>query len=150
MSRSLTSLQGGALLGLALLIFNPAFGDETLREQVHRTHKHRSYMLIEDAAGARLYFFDTGPARVEYLDLLNEPFTTAAIQMTRSDDARTRVRGLTQLAGAQSDEALDIALQLLTDPSPAVREEAQNLILDHPRGADMVAALGLVDEDLED
>ena len=42
--------------------------------------------------------------------------------------------------------ALDTALALLNDTHAAVRDEAAQLILDHPDGAALVSALGLVDD----
>lgn len=149
MTRSSKPLQRGALAGLALLLCCAALGDEALREQVHNKHKHESYMLIEDPGGARLYLFDEG-ILVEDVSSYATPEVEAGLLKLRSADPRVRVRGLTELAGSDSYEALSAALQLLTDPSLAVREEAQSLLLDHPQGADMVAALGLVDEELED
>jgi len=149
MSRLSKSLRGGALLGLALLVSPQAFCDEALRKQVHKTYKHQSYMLLEDARGARLFLFGDG---VQVSDVADEPVDSVklALEKARSPDARARVRGLTELAGSDSHEALDVALQLLTDPSRAVRDEAQHTILDHPHGADMVAALGLIDDDMEE
>jgi HEAT repeat protein len=52
--------------------------------------------------------------------------------MTRSADFRTRVRGLTLLSGVEDPAALDTALVLLSDPVAAVREEAVQLIIEHP------------------
>ncbi len=154
MKNSLSSpWQCGALLGLALVFVLPALADDALRRQVHRDYGHRSYMLVEDAEGARLFLFadSTNASSVARIDVDEDTDTTvAALRGTRDEDPRRRVRALTQLAGIDSAEALDIALVLLSDPSAAVREEARSLILDHPGGLAMVAALGLVDEDAEE
>ena len=152
-TRSLQTLQCGVLAGLALLIAIPAAGDELLRKRVHAEYGHRSYMLIEDAAGARLFLFadatsDAAFVRVEVE--VEEPAFFAALAKTRSDDVRARVRGLTELAGMEDDAALDVALTLLSDPSPAVRDEAKNLILDHPAGGPLIEALGLEDDEWTD
>ena len=142
-----TKLQGGALAGLALLFACVTMADEALRDRVHREHKHRSYMLVEDENGARLFLFGEGPAEVEFIAPPVESFVGAAIAKTRSTDARTRVRGLVELAGAEDPAALDAALALLNDPSPAVRDEARSLILDHPDGASVAGALDLEEQD---
>ncbi len=143
-------LHGGALAGLALLLSQGATAQDSLRERVHREHKHQSYMLVEDENGVRLFLFGDGPAEVELIEPPAEPFVAAAIEKTRSTDARARVRGLVELAGADDPAALDAALTLLTDPSAAVRDEAQSLILDHPNGATVAKALDLDDETAED
>ncbi len=152
-SRVPSPWQCGILPGLALLFALPAHADDELREQVHRDYGHRSYMLIEDSEGVHLFLFadGTSPPSFKQLDVSEDiDGTAAAIRGTRSEDPRIRVRALTQLAGIDSGEALDIALSLLSDPSPAVRDEARSLILDHPGGNAMVDALGLTDEDAED
>lgn len=137
--------QRGALPGLALLLACGAAADDALRERVHREYKHQSYMLVEDADGARLFLFDRG---ITTLRLASEDTSVdAALEKTRSDDARTRVLGLVELAGASEAAALDTALMLLTDPEPAVRHEARQLILDHPNGQPVADALGLVDDE---
>ena len=149
MSKSSIRWLCGALPGLALLVCGTVAGDDTLHEQIHKAYKHHSYMLVENDGEARLYLFGD-VVRVEYLSSISTNIVETALLKVNSANSRERVRGLTQLAGSESREALDAALQLLNDPSRAVREEARNLILDHPHGADMVAALGLVDEDREE
>ncbi len=143
-------LQRGALAGLALLLTAAVCADEALRKQIHREYRHQSYMLVEDDRGARLYLFDSGRARVMRLTDSLAPGVSAALSKTRSTDPRERTRGLAELAGSAAPEALDVALQLLNDPVAAVRDEARNLVLDHPDGGPLVAALGLVDDDLEE
>lgn len=138
--------QGGALAGLALLLPLGAAAEDSLRERVHREHKHESYMLVEDENGARLFLFGDGPAEIDLIAPPAEPFVAAAIEKTRSTNARLRVRGLVELAGAGDPKALDAALTLLTDPFAAVRDEARSLILDHPDGASVARALGLEEE----
>ena len=136
----------GALAGLALFFAQSADGDQALRSDIHRQYKHESYMLVEDREGAWLYLFDSGkpPVRVRSI---GEPsqFVEHALEKTRSNNARLRVRGLTELAGVDDSRALDTALALLTDTDAAVREEAEQLIVDHPAGAPLVSALGLDD-----
>jgi len=152
MSKWSTLLHCGALSGLAMLFLAPTFADEELRQRIHSEYRHQSYMLIEDADGARLYLFATAdqPSSVRELPGPKAGFVHDALVKVRSDEARTRVRGLTELAGVDDPEALDAALTLLTDPNEAVRDEAMFLILDHPQGTAMVSALGLVDDDEED
>ena len=145
--------QCGALAGLALLLCAMATADDALRKQVQRDFGHRSYMLVEDADGARLYLFadKTHHSQQVLIEADGEDDTvTRALDGTRSDDARQRVKALTQLAGIDSSEALDAALTLLSDPSPAVRHEAANLVLDHPDGQAVATALGLLDDDPEE
>lgn len=141
---------GGALAGLALFCSAAVTADDSLREQVRREYGHRNYILIEDAAGARLYLFPdaSNPAALELLQApATQPEFRSALARTHSADAAERVRGLVELAGVASAEALDVALALLNDPSPAVRDEAASLILDHPDGASIARSLGLDDED---
>lgn len=138
----------GAPAGLTLLLVFGAAADDSLRERVHREHKHQSYLLVEDANGARLFLFDEGVA--SHRISAKDAFVDAALRKTLSSDAPTRVIGLVELAGARDAEALDAALTLLTDAEPAVRDEARQLILDHPDGQAIADALGLVDEALTD
>ncbi len=142
--------QCGVLPGLALLLSATVTADDALRKQVQRDFGHRSYMLVEDADGARLFLFsdETGHSKQVVVEADDDDDTvTRALDGTRSDNARQRVRALTQLAGIDSSEALDAALVLLSDPSAAVRDEAANLILDHPDGQAVASALGLLDDD---
>mgnify|MGYP001824817760 FL=1 len=150
MTRVLSILQRGALMGLALLLSASLAADETLRQRIHSEYRHQSYMLVENESGWQLYLLADGRPRVVRLPVSPPPEVSAALQRTRSADARERVRGLVALSGEANPEALDTALQLLNDPSEAVRNEARMLILDHPGGANLVAALGLVDDDLEE
>ena len=152
MTRRPSLTHGGALAGLALLIASTGSADQSLRDDIHRQHKHQSYMLIEDADGARLYLFGEHGFTVQLQDRNDRAsaWLDAALDKLHSPEARVRVRGLTELAGVAEPAALDAALALLTDPSAAVREEAAQLILDHPGGGDLVDALGLVDEFEED
>lgn len=140
---------GGALAGLALLAAATAGADQALRDEIHRQYKHQSYMLVEDTEGARLFLFDAGSPGLQFLAVNGTGHIEGALEKTRSLDARTRVLGLVELAGIDDAAALDVALALLADPNAAVRDEAEQLILDHPRGASMADALGIVD-DIED
>ena len=144
----------GAPTGLALLLALPVAADEAFRDQVHAAHRHQSYLLVESAAGATLYLFNddaASPAREP------EAFSSAestgpidsALARTRSSYARDRVLALTELAGAADPEALRIAVLLLDDPVAAVRNEARQLILDHPDGAATAVAYGIEDPDDE-
>lgn len=151
MTRWQTALQCGAVVGLALLFPGVATADETLRERIHREYKHQSYMLVEGPDGHRLYLFSPAGEPVQALDVeIPGASLASAIAKTQSPDPRVRTRGLTELAGVPDAEALDIALTLLTDPDAAVRSEASQLILDHPRGAPLAETLGLVKDDEED
>lgn len=145
-------MHGGALAGLALLVASAGLADDALRDEIHRQYKHRSYMLVEDAAGARLYLFGDGGTTVRVHERTDPSsrWSDTILAKLQSPDARTRVRALTQLAGEPLPAALDAALALLADPSPAVREEAAQLIIDHPDGEALAASLGLVDEDEEE
>lgn len=142
----------GVLTGLAVILAGTAFADELLRNQVHQQYKDRSYMLIEDANGARLYLFADENAAASMLRLpsAEKSLVDMALDKVRQPNARARIRGLTELAGIDDPAALDAALTLLMDPEQKVRDEAAILILDHPKGADIAAALGLIDEDAED
>jgi hypothetical protein len=144
MTSRIAAWQRGALPGLALFLACGTAADDTLRERVHREYKHRSYMLVEDAKGARLFLFDRGISTLHLAD--EDTPVDEALEKTRSDDARTRVLGLVELAGTGAAAALDTALTLLADPEPAVRDEARQLILDHPDGQPVADALGLVDD----
>lgn len=152
MGRRSICVQGGALAGLALFVAATGGADERLHEEVHRQYKHQSYMLVTDADGARLFLFDNGTAGVMTLEEFDpvSRWMDVALARLQSTDPRVRVRGLTELAGVANPEVLDAALVLLADPSQAVREEAAQLVIDHPHGDVLAAALGLVDEDEED
>jgi hypothetical protein len=139
--------QCGALGSLALLFACETLADDALRDEVHRQYKHQSYMLVEDADGAWLYLLQKGgePLRVGR-GMAPSAAVESALEKTRSTDAGTRVLGLTELAGIADTRALDTALVLLSDDHPAVREEAAQLILDHPQGTALATAMGIVDE----
>ena len=135
MSNWFTALRCGALGGLALLLVSPSVADDDLHDTIRRQLQDDSYVLVEDQDGARLFVFS--PENDGYRTTLVPSIRSSheqAIAMTRSEVARDRVLGLTTLAGEPDEEALNAALVLLTDPDPAVREEAVNLLIDHPRG----------------
>jgi len=154
MSRKPLTWHGGALAGLALLVTPIAIADELLRDEIHREFRGRSYMLVEHADGATLYQF--GETHSDNSSTTDESSTTialaqavaAALEKTRSVDARIRARGLAELAGVDGFDVLSAGLSLLADPDPAVRDEAKYLILDHPGGSALAASLGLVDDEL--
>lgn len=152
MSGRSSLVNGGALAGLAVLVVTTVVADDALRDRIHKDYKHRSYMLVQDADGARLYFFSEGGTTLQFRTEADEvtSWEDTALDKLQSTDARTRVRGLTELAGAADARALDAALALLADPSPAVREEAEQLLIDHPDGEALADALGLSDEDEAD
>jgi hypothetical protein len=151
MTRRSATLQCEVLAGLALLFSCLALADEELRTRVHSEYKHQSYLLIEDTSGARLLLFSSGdePAQHLTIDPVDESFASA-FERTRSLDPGTRALGLTELAGAADPEALNVALTLMADPSAAVRDEARQLIIDHPAGDALADALGLTDEDKDE
>lgn len=147
-------LRCGAVCGLVLLFAAPAPADESLRTAVHRELRDENYVLVEDQDGARLYVFSTGnvsavipPDQKSALSTArNRRSTVAALDMTRSAASRTRVRGLTQLSGVNDPAALNAALVLLSDPEVAVREEAVQLIIEHP-DADIDAVVAIAADD---
>ncbi len=147
MSKCSATLRREALGGLALLLAFPAAADDALHETVRRQLQDESYVLVEDQHGIRLFVFSSAD------DGYRKTFAPVApggleqaLAMTRSAVARERVRGLTTLAGEPDEEALNAALVLLTDPDPAVREEAVNLIIDHPQ-ADVASIIALAEAD---
>lgn len=149
MRRRSVRAHGGALAGLVMLWAVASDADEALRREIQRDHRHDSYVLVEDADGARLYLFaDAGRADAAIAGPENDALEEA-LALTRSADARARVRGLVALAGMAERVALDVALELLADPNPAVRAEARQVLLDHPDGADLAASLGLATADHE-
>ena len=147
MNRGSAISRCGALSGLALLFVLPCSADELLRDSIRDEMGDRSYVLVEDQRGARLFVFSSEDGERGMLWQVAPPGSMAgALAKTRSADARMRVRGLTELAGEPVDAALNAALVLLSDPYPAVREEAVNLIIDHPHGdIDNVVAIALGD-----
>ena len=148
MNRWSAMLRRGALSGLALLFVVPCGADESLRDSVRKEMGDRSYVLVESQHGAQLFVFSSEEGDRGALWLAAPPDSMAkALAKTRSADPRTRVRGLTELAGEPGDAALNAALVLLSDPYPAVREEAISLIIDHPDGViDNVVAIALADQ----
>ena len=135
MSKRIATLRCGAFWGLALLLATPAGADDTFHETIRQQLRDESYVLIEDLHGFRLFVFSSQDDGYRTTLVPVAPGSLEqALLMTRSEIARERVRGLTTLAGEPDDEALNAGLALLTDPDPAVREEAVNLIIDHPHG----------------
>ncbi|MCP4299517.1 MAG: hypothetical protein GY783_02935 [Gammaproteobacteria bacterium] len=123
------------LCGLALLVAVPIAADEPLRKTIRKQLRDESYMLIEDQDGARLFIFSTGNVSAVTTQQPEDGpgrQLDEALEMTRSTDPRTRVRGLTLLSDVEDPAALDAALVLLSDPVAAVREEAVQLIIEHP------------------
>lgn len=138
-------LRRGAVFGLALLLALPATADEPFRRAVREQFRDENYLLVEDRNGARLFVFSTGSVSA-VTTTSNDTAIDRALHMTRSADHRTRVRGLTLLAGIDDPAALDAALVLLADPDAAVREEAVQLMIEHPDAdIDAVAAIAAND-----
>ena len=126
-----------ALVGLALLFAVIALADDSLHARVRHELRDDNYVLIEnrqDSSSVRLFvFLGHGPdvnAQLQLLTTQNDYDT--ALEMTRSADSRERVRGLTLLSAIDDPLVLDAALILLLDPDAAFREEAFQLVLDHP------------------
>ena len=117
--------RSGALMGLALLVATSGSADELLREEIHRELKDQSYMLVEHTDGVTLYLFDKTTSDEQTIAGEQDDIITAALARTRSAHARVRTRGLTELAGIDDFEALSVALTLLGDPDPSVRDEAR-------------------------
>lgn len=135
----------GALAGLALLVALPVCADAPCREAVREQLRDENYILVEEPGGARLLLISPGIDSA--VTMGRQPNAGAralaeALEMTRSVGARTRVRGLTLLSGVDDRAALDAALVLLSDPVAAVREEAVQLVIEHPDGdIDSVVAI---------
>ncbi len=147
MSKWFATLRCGALSGLALLLAFPSVADDDLHETIRQQLQDKSYVLVEGPHEVRLFVFS---AEDDGYRATFAPVTRGSLEqalaMTRSNVARERVRGLTTLAGEPDQEALNAALVLLTDPDPAVREEAVNLVIDHPHGdVSSIVALAVAD-----
>lgn len=139
------ALRCGALCGLALLGSSSAIADETLREAIRQQLRNENYMLVEDRNGARLFVFSAeSMSSIDYS--LSENETAKALAMTRSADSRTRVLGLTLLSGVDDPDVPDAALILLSDPEVAVREEAVQLLAEHPE-VDIASVIALAAND---
>ena len=138
-----------ALAGLALLFAVFALADDSLHARVRHELRDDNYVLIvnrQDSNSVRLFvFLGHGPdvnAQLQLLTTQNDYDT--ALEMTRSADSRERVRGLTFLSAIDDPLVLDAALILPLDPDAAVREEAYQLVLDHPDSdVDGIRALAL-------
>jgi hypothetical protein len=146
------ALRCEALAGLALLFAFSVSAEEPLRDSVRQQLRDENYVLVEDDNGARLFVFSTGSVSA-VTALQSEDRSSResdhALEMTRSVDARTRVRGLTLLSGVDDIAALDAAMVLLADPVIAVREEAVQLIIEHP-DADFDTIVALAANDPSD
>ena len=140
-------LRRGALAGFALLFAAPCIADEALQDRIRKDMGDTSYVLVEYQDEARLFVFSSDEG-VQSSISFPTPRTVLldAMEKTRKPNARSRVRGLTLLAGVPGDEPLNAALVLLSDPHPAVREEAVHLIFDHPQ-ADIDSMLAVARSD---
>ena len=135
MNRTFKTPRCGALAGLALLFAFPASAEEPLRDALREQLRDQNYVLVEDDNGARLFVFSTGS--VSAVTSLQREHSSIgrlhqALEMTRNVDYRQRVRGLTLMSGVDDNAALDAAMVLLADPVVAVREEAVQLVIEHP------------------
>lgn len=147
MSRRPSRLQCGALAGLALLFSVSLVADERVRDAVRKQLRDESYILVEDHGNSRLYLLSSDAGIDAVLLIPDTPgVTDKALAMTRSADARQRVRGLTLLAAETDAAARDAALALVADPVAAVREEAYLLLLEHPH-ADVAGIAALAQTD---
>jgi len=149
MVRSSETARCGALTGLALLFAHLAAAVEPLRDTVRQHLRDENYVLVEDDNGARLFVFSKGSVST-VTTLQTEDSSSGeldqALEMTRSADSRTRVRGLTLLSGVDDNTALDTAMVLLSDPVVAVREEAVQLVIEHPEAdIDSIVAIAAND-----
>ena len=147
MNNTVAPLRREILTGLALLLPLVTVADFELPDT--------NYLLIDDRRNperSRLLVLDGNSSWTEHVPIESSDESSLerqrALSRTRSEDPRFRVRGLTELAGDESDAALNTAIGLLFDPSAAVREEALHLIAEHP-GADVefAIAIGATDPD---
>jgi len=149
MNRTFKTSRCGVLVGLALLFAFPASAEELLRDALRKQLRDQNYVLVEDNDGARLFVFSTGS--VSTVTSVQREHSSIgrldqALEMTRNVDYRQRVRGLTLLSGVDDNAALDAALVLLADPIVAVREEAVQLVIDHPEAnIDSIVAIAAND-----
>ena len=151
MDRSAAQRWREACAGLALLFAVFALADDSLQARVRGELRDINYVLIQnqqDPNSARLFVLLGHASDVNAQLQLLTPQTDydTALEMTRSADSRERVRGLTLLSAIDDPLVLDAALILLLDPDAAVREEAFQLVLEHP-GSDVdgIGALALND-----
>ena len=147
MSNASATSQRGALAGLALLLAYAAAADDSLRDSVREQLRDENYVLVEDRTGARLYVFseDDGVYDTRWIPPASGS-AAAALANVHSADAGDRVRALTELSGEDGTDALHAALVLLSDPDEAVREEAVQLILEHPQ-ADKSSVIAMARQD---
>ncbi len=141
MDRLAAPLWREALAGLALLFAVFALADDSLQARVRDELRDDNFVLVENQHGpdsVRLIVFSERPSDVSaqprLLTTRNDYDT--ALEMTRSAVSRERIRGLTLLSANDDPLVLDAALTLLMDPDAAVREEAFQLVLEHP-GSDI-------------
>lgn len=145
-SRSAT-LRRGTFAGLALLFAAACIADDALHDRIRQEMGDSSYVLVEYHDGIKLLVFSPDEGVASSISFPKARDSLAgALERTRATDARSRVLGLTLLAGVPGDEALNAALVLLSDPHPAVREEAAHLIFDHPQ-ADVDSMLAVARND---
>lgn len=149
MTRRPALLRYGAPWGLVLLFLLPAMAQESLHDTVRKEMGDQNYVLVADRSGARLFVFsDEAHTTGAVLGVAPPPpgSIESALTLTQNESPRVRVRGLVELSGVESPEALDAALVLLSDPVASVREEAVQLILEHP-DADTDAIVAVASED---
>lgn len=130
--------------GLALFLTFPVLAQGLLSEP--------NYVLIIDKENPELsrllVFSEEAPSLVlnplAYSSENDDEDT--ALSLTRSTNMHDRVRGLTLLSGVDGASALHTALALFSDPAPAVREEALQVIFWHPE-ADIESAIAIGEND---
>ena len=135
MSQVFRNLKREVVCGLALLFVLPTAASEPLRDSVRQQLRDENYVLVQGPNGARLFVFSTGDVSAVAVPRTEYDSSKAlgqALEMTRSEESKTRVRGLTLLSGVDNSAALDAAMVLLFDPIAAVREEAVQLLIEHP------------------
>ena len=137
-------MQCGTLVSLALLFSCGGSADDSLPEA--------NFLLIEDLRHpqqSRLLIFNDSssmaPDEVSANDELIDE-RRVALSMTRLNEPRQRVLGLTLLSGDDSAAALHAAMNLLYDGETAVREEAIQLVMLHP-DADVNLAIAIGSSD---
>lgn len=144
MSKSATLRRRGTIIGLALFL--------PLIIQADDVRPKENYLLIHDeqhAENSRLLIFNDG-SLTSVDEIVAPPNVSSevetALAMIRHADSHQRVRGLTTLSGDMSEAALSAGMELLYDSDASVREEAIQLVMNHPDAdVELVSAIGRSD-----
>ncbi|MEL7185367.1 MAG: hypothetical protein AAFN50_02885 [Pseudomonadota bacterium] len=134
-------MQRGAGVGLALLLFGPVSAD---------SWRDNSFVLVTSDAGEQRLLVLEGSATavvIAKIQAPQNPDRQNALRLLQSLVDADRVRGLTLLAGETDRDSLDMAIASLVDASPEVREEAEQLVAEHPLAAPALRNLFADDED---